>query len=741
MKQFLLTIFLGITFFIGAQEDYFLTPQDKAYLFHTVKKSPILEHNIGRYFVYTGPDIRLPNGETNYDSIELNIINQPQLLVIYSEEIKKAPKGILAEAANKQAVWELNKLLHAKRKNTLEKEGLEYDYSKFEELLLPNLPDGIFKTKGGVKKTHPKLQAVLNPSLAFNDKVALLEGFSNLSAKEIKQILDAMNEAVNLWVEKRAFQLFTKLGGEADLFINVLTAAGDGSSTSGLFEEREKDEKGRWNRGLPKAVGLFPYPSKIVEDESAKKRKQKVEPMRYSVLDFETFGENRQTSIHLDVWGYNSEKQTTVVIEKGGKSYPLFGSTESRFLSPDSSFSGEATYYTMINRVKKDIEDLEESITGKKGLDFKLDYFEDKKQDKLLQIEKTEKDLSDLRMRPITTNDKKYKTDSGAKARGKKQDALVAYYDQLSAIKRKIKELEERKERVIELINQKNQQLFHMYNLIGRDWVPFTEKDGLFLFEDSTTFDLLTQEFTFPASKNKESFEVRLIPIPYSHISNQVDEVMLHVNVVDAKPKYNAKVQLALVDAFSSNSYELKGDLLTDKDSIAVRELFEALLDKNMPLNLSVRGSGIGVWNGFRTIADRDADEWDAYPGNNSEEQNNNKMDSSLVRLRTSYVDVLIDRGVFLLINSFTDPVRTNFVSSNPSIQQKAEKNKVSGNEMLSAYRSYTILTQLQRELNVLAGQYLEREEAKKVIDRLNKKINKSSIVVGRTSIKFKDFE
>src|SRR5690554_3043129 len=112
MKHFSLILILSFVanyWTTQAQEDYFLSPQTKAYLFHTVRKSPILEQNIGRYIAYEGEEITLPNGEINYDSIEQKIINQPQLLTIYAHEISRSPKGLLAELANKVALWELNK--------------------------------------------------------------------------------------------------------------------------------------------------------------------------------------------------------------------------------------------------------------------------------------------------------------------------------------------------------------------------------------------------------------------------------------------------------------------------------------------------------------------------------------------------------------------------------------------------------------------------------------------------------
>src|SRR5690554_1892062 len=119
-----ITFFWTLTMFsVVAQEDYLLTPQNKAYLYHTIRKSPILELNIGRYVVYSGKEITLPNGEINYDSTEQMIINQPDLLKIYSSEIRRSPKGILSELSNKMAIWELNSLLQSHRSNSLVKDG------------------------------------------------------------------------------------------------------------------------------------------------------------------------------------------------------------------------------------------------------------------------------------------------------------------------------------------------------------------------------------------------------------------------------------------------------------------------------------------------------------------------------------------------------------------------------------------------------------------------------------------
>lgn len=737
MRIFLF-ILLSFSTSLCSQEDYFLTPQDKAYLYHTVRKSPILERNIGRYIVYTGPEIILPNGTINYDSTELIIINNPSYLTIYSDEIRKAPKGILAEAANKQAIWELNKTLHAKRQDKLEAEGLSESFKQFEKILYGKLPEVAYKTKNDERYLHPKIWTIFNPSLALNDKIAMLENFNALSLEDKKAILDAGNYAINKWVENRAYTIFTKLGGEADIFINILTAAGDGSSTSGLFEEREKDERGRWNKGLPKAVGLFPYITHIKPSKS-NKSKLKLKPLHYSSTIFETAGHGKKTNIHVDVWGYNSEKQTTVVIEKLGKTYPLFGSTESRFLSPDSTFNGQGTYYTLINRVKADIEVSEEKISGRRGYDYWIAYHEDRKKDKLLDIDKIEKELDGIRRNKFTTNEKKYKTRSYRRKRKKRQDKLLDYYAQLSAIKQKIAALKEKKQAVLDVIQRDNLKLNHMLDLIGRKWVPYIEKDGLYIYEDSATFDLYTQEFQFPASKEKVPFEVRLIPIPYSHVSDQLDEVMLHVNMTDAIPNYEAKIQLALIDVFDSDNYKLNTSLFKPSDSIAVMEFFEAMLNNDLELKVIPRASGIGKWNGFKTVKDPDPVTMLSYPGDTKEEQQQEKNDTIFKRLRVSQIEINISRKIELLVNSFTDPVKSNFKTPSKVVSDLEKEYKLSKNEVLSIYRTYQILKTLKEELNILAGDYLSREDAKIVIDRLNKAIDKSSIYVSKYSLKFKE--
>ena len=593
--SYLVLLFILCTSRVFAQGTVELTAEERAYLFHIVKKSPILDNSIGRYFEYKGPMIRFMNKEINYDSIEQIIINTPESLFIRTSEIGKSPKGIIAEAANKMALWELNKVLLAARQSDKDLERYQEQYNRFETLLLSKLPPNALKSQNGEAKPHKKMFNLLNPSLSFEDKASMLATMNFLTDEDQLSTINALNGAIVEYVQQRCLEIYLSLGGEAETFKNALIAAGDGSETSGLLNEREKDENGRWNKGLPKAVGLFPYEAKLKEKE--KRNKTILEPVMMPSLDFMTVGENKMTQLHFDVWGYNSKKQTTVVIERNGITYHLFGSGETRFLSPDSTFSDGKTFQSVINELEHDkIAKLYEKIYGKRGFEWQINDAKEKKDEVELRIQKNEKGYSDITQGTLTTSNKaprsvkkarkaaaknpgsdykaQPKTYSDKQKRGKKQITIVDLMGDFEYYEKLIKDLEKEKQAAIDLMAVYQRRLDSYKLAMGTNWATYTEKDGLYTFQDSSTFDLYTQEFTFRADTLKTPFEVRLIAIPNGPLSNDADEVMLHVNLVDSKPGFDARLQLELSDAFASNSWALPNKLLSEKDSVAVRLFF-----------------------------------------------------------------------------------------------------------------------------------------------------------------------
>ena len=206
-----------------SQSHVFLNPEERAYLYHIVKKSPILDQNIGRYFDYQGPDIRFANGALNFDSVELVIINQPELLVIRHQEIAKSTKGILAEASNKLAIWDLNKMLLAKRTKSDDFDKYESKYATFEGLLMEKLPPVAIKVDDDKGYPHPRLMNVLNPSLSLDDKIAQLGSMKGMTANDQLVVLRAINYAVNEYVEQKAKEYNHSINDEFTLlFIHGL---------------------------------------------------------------------------------------------------------------------------------------------------------------------------------------------------------------------------------------------------------------------------------------------------------------------------------------------------------------------------------------------------------------------------------------------------------------------------------------------------------------------------------------
>lgn len=748
--RIVLLFFAFISFQGFSQSAYKLTNEERAYLFHVVKKSPILDTNMGRYFDYKGPIVKYPNKSIDFDSIESLIITKPELLVIRTEELSKTEKGILAEASNRLALWDLNRTLFYKREGGDGYKPYEEKYEAFEKYLIKYLPPNALLNRDGKLVVNKKLDNLTNPSLSFDDKMAFIGSFQFLTENDKLVLINGMSQAINEFIERRTQEIFVALGGEYEVFENILVAAGDGS-TAGGADSREKAEKGRWFDGLPKSVGLFPYQTRVAPPEEKKERK--IEPLLFTETNLKTIGNNKNTNVHFDVWGYNVEKQTTVVIEKHGLTYHLFSSGENRFLSPDSSFTNQNTFQTIMNDLEFNrIKRLDEMIHGRRGFDYWIKYNEKKKDQTELKIEKHEKKYSDFGYTPIVTKKKMSRdvkkqkknaaatgkqldwqptTESNKGDRKDEQNTIVALYGLYEGYKKEIAKLKKEKEEAIDLMAKYQRRLDYYKQLMGLRWATYTKKDGVYTFEDSSTFDMLTQEFQFKANEKSEDFEVRLLAVPESCLSDLADEVMLHMSLIDATPQYDSRLKLELIDVFASDKWELDQPLFELKDSVAMYQFFEGLLDKKMPFSIVARGQGIGRWNGARTVKNMKPVEELKYK--------TSKDDSTYVRLRKSELFVCLERMVLVEVNSYTDPVGSSLNVTDPKLVALMTKYKLSKNDILSVYRTATILKKMKQEVNAYAVKYLDKDKAKIVTDRFNKEMGKVKILVGKTSVKLGD--
>ena len=754
--RLIIALFIITRLTIGFGQDQADLPiETRAYLFHIVKKSPILENNIGKAFEYAGPTIKLKDGKLNYDSIEVLIINEPSLLIVRNEIISTSTKGLIAEAANKTAIWELckqiQKVLDGKDKGDSPLINSYLDY------FFDSIPKNIIRGKIYDELLKPNTSPIFQTNLSLIDRLTLLEFIGIKDKLEQKQLLDAQNYAINRTIKERALTIFNALGGKVTDFENILFACGDGSYTSGLLEERDKDEYGEYNKGLPKAIGLFPYDIDVKGT-----KKQEIVAKRICSRWLETVGKDKQTQLHFDVWGYNSSKQTTVVIERKNYQYHLFGSEKTRFLSPDSTFSKGITFQRIIN----DLDDftykaLKNSIEGKGGYNLQIKNVQKDISETLRLIQEEESNYSDLhktdyvtkkkpsrQMRKLKKKNKnggpldlKPTTKSRRNAKSNKQTELIELYERYDELQGLEKELMEDRAPLLEEYVAKKKLLDHYKSKMGENWMSYTEKDGLYTYADGATFDLYTQEFTIPASKETEPFEIRLISIPEDFEGGSSDEVMLHISKTDALPYYDSDFQLKLEDRFEPDSYNFSQVIFTKVDSSLLKLLFEEFKKNNLPFVLQLQANGVGIWNGENVIRDEKQNELTSYPGATNEEKLLSRQSTTFKQLRYSNLSIKLSRSLNIRINSFTDPVASSLSLKDLKLEELAKEYKLTKNEVLSALRCISLLQKLKEELSYQATNYLTQSDSKKFIDKIEGAIQKSKIQIGNVYIRIKDIQ
>ena len=200
---------------------------------------------------------------------------------------------------------------------------------------------------------------------------------------------------------------------------------------------------------------------------------------------------------------------------------------------------------------------------------------------------------------------------------------MYKLYDDYKA---QIKVLKKQKQEAVDLMAVYKRKLDYFKQLIGLKWASYEVENGLYTFQDSSTFDMYTQEFRFKESDEKEHFEVRLLAIPESCLSSLADEVMLHISLIDAVPNYNSRIQLELNDVFASDKLDLSTSIFNESDSVSVRQFFEALLDKKMEFSIEANANGVGFWNGAEVVKSM-------YP-KEEKQYKLDRMDSTYLRLR-----------------------------------------------------------------------------------------------------------
>jgi hypothetical protein len=207
---------------------------------------------------------------------------------------------------------------------------------------------------------------------------------------------------------------------------------------------------------------------------------------------------------------------------------------------------------------------------------------------------------------------------------------------------------------------------------------------------------------------------------------------MIHINQTDADAERFMAINLKLTDFFDSDQFKVHHDLLKAEDSIACRELLEAIISK-VKIKFQLSGKGVGKMSKSDVlIKDPTAIEINAYPTAEHKEYREYKS------LRTSLFKLSVNDGILIDVSSFTDPVKSNIkVQNKKIIKLQSLYSDLTKNDILSALRTKALVERFMDEFSQLSGRYLDRKRASKVIDILNGAIKKSKISVGKTSLKW----
>jgi len=595
----LLIIFSNLSF---AQTDWNdFTGKQKAFFYQLTRKIENMTPPIFHLFEFTDSIPYINDTLADFPYIEKQIVADSSKLILHRSEFSRKNNGIVSDIATHYASWELGLMLQFRESKKKKFTYLKEKIIIFERYVLEKAPQSAIRTlSNGDYTLSPSIQKYYSPNLSINEKIAAIKN-SSFSLNDQLLIIRSIYYAQEKYINLRSKEIVTLLGGDTSTYTNFLIGAGDGDSYSDL----ESVSRTKYNRALPDPKTYFKFDTETKLDKITKKQTLycKTNPIKH----INTL-ENLQTKIHLDVWGYHPERQTTVVIQKGGDSYILYGNSENRYLTPDSTFKGKSTYWRHIFELENvHIADLNEMIYGKKGYDYHIAETEKAIQKSLLYIKRSEETLNKMRYAPIAKPKIKkkkkklkkknlgYSDQAGTghitgkmtkdvKDKNREQSKLIFLNSQLKDQKRLLKQLKEDKEKAFTVLAKYNTQLDLMKKNVGSIFIDFDKsKTGNYTFEDGTTFNYLEQDLTFQPSYKAESFDITTVAFGENVFSKTSEEVFIHVHI--SHPELNSKYTL-----YKESS---KNNILSISDSIQIMELFTALGKTDKAFNLAAIGGGI----------------------------------------------------------------------------------------------------------------------------------------------------
>ncbi len=734
LKQVVFVLLVAQCGMVHAQNG--LTALERAYLHRVIVKSPVLDQNLGPYLSYSG-EVTKQYNKIDYDAIEQQILQDSTLLDINFDGIASASPGLLAEVATKIALWRLYKELKLGQGNAQEQTLI---YQHLMQQLIDAAPSNALRTRRRQQQLLPSLTPLLHPNITMNEKIALANSAS-LNATEQLQLLSASNKAIIDYVETTAYQLFQQLGGVSSTFQSILLAAGEGSGTNGLLNEKEPDANGIPEQGPAKGVGLFTYELGIENSLNG----EHVIINKHPIKEFFTIGDGKTTNVHFSIWGFNSSLQSTVVISTSQNSYLLFASATTKKLWPDSTYGRGKTFLDHIHTFEhKNIARIQEKINGVEGIKADVNSYTIKKEEKLQEIDRRQALINAL-----NPDKKNYQKELASQQRklNHLQEALVG-------VEARLNNCIEKQEALQLELEQMQRKLRVMQSKVGNNVLNYKIIDGLYQFEDGAIFDPATQDFQFATTQHQDTFSVRLIAIGRRPESASVDEVQLYVNVAEAAPievettktPPIETIEIGLNDVFDPDQFHLPQLDVSTNIEASLKQLIAQWSTSNFQLDLQLFGFGKGVLNDGRIYKDtiRGKHEMVDYPGNTQKERETAKQSNEFKTLRFSAVKIKAEEQLHIEIASFTDPVRSNLSEKvglhRSLIEQFTTDTAITDNDVLSALRSFNIMEALTQKIVSLGKEVLPQPAVEQMEESLQEKLQSSKVRIGKKHLHYQDY-
>lgn len=613
MKNFFLLLLILVSSAYCQEINEPLSGTEKAFLYHHTRKTEVLNRELFHLFEFTDSIPYITDTLPDYTYIEKKIVQSPDLLVIHHSELKRKPIGLVYDLSIRYALWELGQVLQYRNSTAEADQHLKPKLKLFEEYVREEAPQSVIRTLNNGEYTLAKtVRGYYSASLTTADKLASIinSGYNQLDQM---LILNAIMRAEEMYVSERSIEVFNYLTGSELDSRNLLSALGDGGNWATL----ETGISTPYSVGLPDEIGLFRFRIEEVFNKEREEKELKVQDVQSYSFDLDKV---KETVIHTDVFGYHPERQTTISIQSGGKSYVLYGKNEHRLVSPDSSYGEGTTYWRLMSRLEHFyIANLKEDLYGKRGYEYQINVFEEKIEKTKLNIKKTEFRLDELRHtpegKPKIKKKKIKKKDLGRsdqdggghptsklsrldKKKNIEQNRLLQLNGQLDAQKGILRQLIEDMEKAHKRLIKYETLLDKMKKTLGYEIMSYEQDGCTYLFADGAYFDYRTQNFIFPPDHSSGSFTIKHISFGEALFDDQIDENFVHFNIAKrhASSIYTHK---KVVD--SANDYQL-----TMSDSIQIVELFNYLKHKDHELDFKAVAGGIGRLsdNGYQKVMD-----------------------------------------------------------------------------------------------------------------------------------------